>query len=67
MNTFLFPDIKSTEVHSTERKPYCIHSETRGALFDILYKLANTQSKRNLMAAHVSGLLEHGNLPLAVD
>lgn len=67
MKTFLFPDIKSTDISNTERKPYCIHSETRGALFDILYKLANTQSKRNLIAAHVSGLLEHGILPLTVD
>lgn len=61
MKTFLFPDIKSGGVYPGEpMKPYCIHSETRGALFDILFKLANTQNKRSLIASYVSGLLEHG-------
>ena len=59
--TFLFPDLRSEDVYGGElMKPYCIHSETRSALFDILFKLANTQSKRNLIAAYVSDLLERG-------
>jgi hypothetical protein len=64
VKTFLFPKITHGDAYLGETmKPYCLHSETRGALFDILFKLANTQPKRTLIAAYISGLLENG-IPL---
>jgi hypothetical protein len=61
VETFLFPDIKTKDPDGGDTiKPYCIHSETRGALFDIILKLANTDNKRNLIAVYISGLLENG-------
>jgi len=68
MKTFLFPDIGPDGVYTGEpMKPYCIHSETRGALFDICFKLANTQNKRSLIASYVTSLLERGTSSRLLD
>jgi ubiquitin carboxyl-terminal hydrolase 34 len=42
--------------------PYCIHSETRGALFDLVLTLLNTPNKRNVMSSFVHSILEAGSV-----
>jgi hypothetical protein len=41
-------------------KPYCIHSETRGALFDLVFKLLDTPDKRNMISGFMTTLLDKG-------
>jgi hypothetical protein len=43
--------------------PYCIQSETRGALFDLIYKLADTQQKKDLICSFFLNLIEAGSSP----
>lgn len=41
-------------------KPYCIHSETRGALFDLVYKLLDAPNKRNVISSFLIRILDAG-------
>jgi ubiquitin carboxyl-terminal hydrolase 34 len=41
-------------------KPYCIHSETRGALFDLVYKLLDAPKKRNVISSFLIQILDAG-------
>ena len=60
INTFLFPVLPSQNIENPPpMKPYCIHSETRGALFDLVFKLLDTP-KRNVISSFVHGILEAG-------
>ena len=60
ISTFLFPALPSSDVENPPpMKPYCIHSETRGALFDLVFKLLDTP-KRNVISSFVHSILEAG-------
>lgn len=60
ISTFLFPALPSHDIENPPpMKPYCIHSETRGALFDLVFKLLDTP-KRNVISSFVYGILEAG-------
>jgi ubiquitin carboxyl-terminal hydrolase 34 len=56
----LFPELPSDGPYAEPMIPYCIQSETRGALFDVVFKLANTQSTRNLISAFLKDLIDAG-------
>lgn len=60
ISTFLFPALPSQDIENPHpMKPYCIHSETRGALFDLVFKLLDTP-KRNVISCFVHSILETG-------
>jgi uncharacterized UBP type Zn finger protein len=59
--TFLFPKLPAQEEKNPPpMKPYCIQSETRGALFDLVFKLLNTPTKRSLLSIFVQNMLDEG-------
>jgi hypothetical protein len=64
IETFLFPKLpKLADVDAPPMEPYCIHSETRTALFDLVLKLVNTPTKRELLSCFVISRLLEGTFP----
>jgi hypothetical protein len=57
IESFLFPALPGDNDTKTMR-PYCVQSETRSALFDLVFKLANTQRKRSVIAMFLYQILD---------
>jgi hypothetical protein len=64
MQTFLFPPLSTADRKPiTVIPPYCIQSETRSALFDLIFTLLHNQAKRNIISYYLSKMLDAGIFP----